>query len=212
MKKSYKNNVNLYLVIFLLLSICISFLAVATTDTPEIKTKAVFSQIESALLILKSNNEFTKSNIRSVLTQYLLPEVNIQYFSYKVINQNLPKLSAELRTEFVTELSNQLINTYTNLLSKYSGESMTIGTGSLSKSGKMSMVNITITGESKVNKAVVKLLISKEGTWQFFDIIIEGISLLDAKQKEINSSFSKLGVEGTLLHLKSINQRSLTSL
>jgi ABC-type transporter MlaC component len=73
------------------------------------------------------------------------------------------------------------------------------------------MVNITITGEKKVNKAVVKLLMSKEGNWQFFDIIIEGISLLDAKQKEINSSFNKLGIEGTLAHLKNINQRSFTS-
>ncbi|WP_170246410.1 MlaC/ttg2D family ABC transporter substrate-binding protein [Colwellia hornerae] len=195
----------------MLLSLCISSLAVATTETPETKTKAVFGQIESALLTLKSNNQFTKSKVRNVLTQYLLPEVDVQYFSYKVINQHLPKISAELRTEFVTELSNQLINTYTSLLSKYNGESITIGTGALSKSGKMSMVNITITGEKKVNKAVVKLLMSKQGNWQFFDIIIEGISLLDAKQKEINSSFNKLGIEGTLLQLKSINQRSLTS-
>jgi phospholipid transport system substrate-binding protein len=64
---------------------------------------------------------------KGVLTQYLLPEVDVQYFSYKVLNQNLPKISAKLRTEFVTELSNQLINTYSNLLSKYDGESIDIG-------------------------------------------------------------------------------------
>jgi phospholipid transport system substrate-binding protein len=64
---------------------------------------------------------------KGVLSQYLLPEVDVQYFSYKVLNQNLPKISAKLRTEFVTELSNQLINTYSNLLSKYDGESIDIG-------------------------------------------------------------------------------------
>ncbi|MBA6231863.1 MULTISPECIES: MlaC/ttg2D family ABC transporter substrate-binding protein [unclassified Colwellia] len=211
MKKTDPNNINIYLLIFLLLSLFISALVIASTANPEVKTKAVFEQIESALLTLKSKNEFTKSNVKGVLTQYLLPEVDVQYFSYKVLNQNLPKISAELRTEFITELSNQLINTYSNLLSKYNGESIDIGTSSISKSGKISMVNITITGEKKVNKAVVKLLMSKEGNWQFFDIIIEGISLLDAKQKEINSSFNKLGIEGTLAHLKNINQRSFTS-
>lgn len=212
MKKTDQNNVNIYLLIFLLLSLFISAFATASTDSPEVKTKAVFGQIESALLTLKSKSEFTQSKVRGVLTQYLLPEVDVQYFSYKVLNQNLPNISAELKAEFITELSNQLINTYSNLLSKYNGESIDIGTSSISKSGKISMVNITITGEKKVNKAVVKLLMSKEGNWQFFDIIIEGISLLDAKQKEINSSVNKLGIEGTLAHLKSINQRSLTSL
>jgi phospholipid transport system substrate-binding protein len=64
---------------------------------------------------------------KGVLSQYLLPEVDVQYFSYKVLNQNLSKISAKLRTEFVTELSNQLINTYSNLLSKYDGESIDIG-------------------------------------------------------------------------------------
>jgi phospholipid transport system substrate-binding protein len=150
MKKTDQNNVNIYLLIFLLLSLFIASLAIASTDSPEVKTKAVFRQIESALLTLKSKNEFTKSNVKGVLTQYLLPEVDVQYFSYKVLNQNLPKISAELRTEFVTELSNQLINTYSNLLSKYNGESIDIGTSSISKSGKISMVNITITGEKKI--------------------------------------------------------------
>ncbi|MEW6989212.1 hypothetical protein AADZ91_00870 [Colwelliaceae bacterium 6441] len=45
----------------------------------------------------------------------------------------------------------------------------------------------------------------------FVDIVVEGISLLDTKQKESNSRFNKLGAEGTLLHLKHINQRSLTT-
>ena len=50
------------------------------------------------------------------------------------------------------------------------------------------MVNVTIIGESATNKAVVKLLKSNDEVWQFFDIVVEGISLLDSKQAEINSS------------------------
>ena len=52
-----------------------------------------------------------------------------------------------------------------------------------------------------------KLIKSNEQAWLFFDIEVEGISLLQTKQAEINASFNKLGVEGTLLHLQKINQK-----
>jgi phospholipid transport system substrate-binding protein len=211
MKKSNERNVNIFIAIFLLLSILISYAALATTDTPEMKVKAVFGQIESSLMSLKSKDQFTKINIRGVLNKYFLPEVNTRFFSYKILNKNLTKIPSELKDEFVTELSAQLINTYSHLLSKSNNESINIGASSLSESGRIAMVKITIVGNNKTNKAVVKLLKSKAETWQFFDIMIEGISLLDTKQKELNSSFKRLGIEGTLLHLKSINQRALIS-
>jgi phospholipid transport system substrate-binding protein len=211
MKKSYSHNVNIYLVIFIVLSLFISALATGSSDSPELKTKIVFGQIESALVSLKNEDKFVKSNIRDVLELHLMPEVNTQFFSNKVLGKNLTKIPNELKGDFVTELSLQLINSYSQLLSKYNNETINIGASSLSKSGKMASVKITIVGKIKTNNAVVKLLKSTDGNWQFFDIIIEGISILDAKQKEINSSIHRLGVEGTLSHLKSVNQKSISS-
>lgn len=210
MKNSNERNLNIFIVIFLLLSILISSLALATTVTPEMKVKVVFDRIESSFLSLKSTNQFTKSNIRDVLTKYLLPEINTRFYSYKVLNKNLSKVPSELKDEFVAELSTQLINTYSHLLSKHDNESINTVASSLSKSGKLAKVNINVVGKRKTNKVIVKLLRSKEDSWQFFDIIIEGVSLLDTRQKEINSNFKRLGVEGTLLHLKNINQSSTT--
>jgi ABC-type transporter MlaC component len=186
-------------------------MAMASADDAESKVKQVFEQIESSLTNLKTTNQFTKSNIRDELNKSLLPEVNIKFFSSKVLSKNLQKVPEELREEFSTELSKQLINTYSNMLSKYDNEKITIGQGSLSKSGKIAMVNVTIVGESATNKAVVKLLKSNEDVWQFFDIVVEGISLLDSKQAEINSSFNKLGAEGTLQRIKELNIRSINA-
>lgn len=211
MKSPYEKNVNIFVIIFILLSILISSLALAETVSPEEKVTTVFSKIESSLIPLKAANRLTKNNIREILNQYLLPEVNIQYFSNKALNKNLSKISDELKAEFVTELSIQLIDTYSHLLSKYNNEAISVGTSSLSKSGKIAMVNITIVGKNKTNKAVLKLIKLHEETWLFYDIVVEGISLLDTKQKEINASFSRVGAENTLLHIKSINERSQTS-
>jgi len=210
-RKTNKKNVNALVALFLLISILIASVALAESITPEEKVKAVFKQVESSLSSLKGANALTKSNVREVLTQYFLPEVNALYFSNKVLNKNLPKISDDLKAEFVTELTSQLLNTYSNLLLKRDDESIIVESGSISKSGKIAMVNLSIVGKNKTNKAVVKLLQSANDSWQFFDLVVEGVSVIDTRQKEMNSSFNKLGINGTLEHLKSINQRSITS-
>ena len=210
-KHAYKRNVNLYVLIFLLISFFIANFALASSEQASNKVKVVFEQIETSLNTLKSQNQFTQSNIRDTLNQYLLPEVNTKFFSNKVLNKNLQKVPDGLKEDFVTALSTQLINTYSHLLSKYNNETLSIGQATLSKSGKIAMVNVTIVGENRTNKAIVKLLKSNDDAWQFFDIVVEGISLIDSKQAEINGSFNKLGAEGTLQRLQELNNRSLST-
>lgn len=209
MKIARSMSTNLICVFIITGALLISTIVLAATEEAKNKVKAVFSPIESSLIALKQSNSLNQKNIRQVLNQYLLPEVETRYFTYKVLNKNISKVPEELKIEFINELSIQLVNTYSHLLNKYSNEVINIGQASLSNSGKMAMVDITIIGKNTTNKAVVKLLQSKDKDWLFFDIEIEGISLLQSKQAEINASFNKLGIEGTLLQLKKINQKLL---
>ena len=207
MNKSNERAVNTGIALFILLTLLISSIALASTEEAENKVKFVFNKIESSLSTLKDKNDFSKNNIKSVLNTYLLPEVETKYFSNKVLNKNLVKLDDNLKAEFEFALANQLINTYSNLLSNYSNETIIINQGTLSKSGKIAMVNITVEGKSKSNKAVVKLIKSSDESWKFFDIVLEGVSIVDSKQVEINSSFNKLGAKGTLDRFKNINSK-----
>jgi ABC-type transporter MlaC component len=209
MKIARSMSTNLTCVFIIIAALLISTTVLASAEEAKSKVKAVFSPIESSLIALKQSNSLNQKNIRQVLNQYLLPEVETRYFTYKVLNKNMSKVPEELKIEFINELSIQLVNTYSHLLNKYSNEVINIGQASLSNSGKMAMVDITIIGKNSTNKAVVKLLQSKDKGWLFFDIEVEGISLLQSKQAEINASFNKLGIEGTLLQLKKINQKLL---
>ncbi|WP_189377478.1 MlaC/ttg2D family ABC transporter substrate-binding protein [Thalassotalea profundi] len=211
MKNSKDNRVNSLIFIFILLTLLISSLAMADNATsgtlsPDKKVTKVFTHIEQSLIALKQGDRFNKAEIKILLTEHLLPEVNTRYFTYKVLGQNLTKLSENLKAEFINELSLQLINSYSQLLSKYNNEAIKVAQSTLSKSGKMAMVNIEIVGLEKTNKAIVKLIQLENDNWQFFDIVVEGISLLQSKQNEINASINKIGVEETLLLLKKLNQ------
>jgi phospholipid transport system substrate-binding protein len=211
MTSKRNNNTNLISVVIFTMVLLITATVFASPDDAKAEAKAkvkqIFSQVEASLNKLKQTETLTKANIREVLNKYLLPEVDTQYFTYKILNKNLTKVPEELREPFITELSLQLINTYSNLLTKYDNEVINIDESTISKSGKMAMVDITIVGSTKTNKAVVKLLQSTSQAWLFFDIEIEGISLLQTKQAEINASFNKLGIAGTLLQLQKINHK-----
>ena len=198
---------NLTTVVVITLVLLISTTVFASSEDAKSKVKTVFNQVETSLIALKQDNALTKIRVREVLTKVLLPEVDTRYFTYKVLNKNMSKVPDELKEQFINELSLQLISTYSNLLNKYNNEVIKIGQSSLSQSGKMAMVDINIVGKTKTNNAVVKLLLSNAKEWLFFDIEIEGISLLQTKQGEINTSFNKLGIEGTLAHLRKINQK-----
>jgi ABC-type transporter MlaC component len=170
MKTKRAFNTNLLSVVFITMALLISATVFATADEAKVKVKNVFSQVETSLIKLKKADTLTKNNIRDVLNQYLLPEVDTRYFTYKVLNKNMAKVPDDLKASFIAELSQQLINTYSNLLNKYNNEVINIGQSTLSKSGKIAMVDITIVGKNKTNKAVVKLLQSDELNWLFFDI------------------------------------------
>ncbi|MBA6296288.1 phospholipid-binding protein MlaC [Colwellia sp. MB02u-9] len=204
-KRTY--NTNLISVVIFTMALLITATVFASPDDAKAKVKQIFSQVEASLIKLKQTETLTKTNIKDVLNKYLLPEVDTRYFTYKILNKNFTKVPEELREPFIAELSLQLINTYSNLLNKYDNEVINIGESTISKSGKMAMVDITIVGSTKTNKAVVKLLQSSTQAWLFFDIEVEGISLLQTKQAEINASFNKLGIEGTLLQLQKINHK-----
>lgn len=207
MTSKRNNNTNLISVVIFTMALLITATVFASPDDAKAKVKQIFSQVEASLIKLKQTETLTKANIKDVLNKYLLPEVDTRYFTYKILNKNFTKVPEELREPFIAELSLQLINTYSNLLNKYDNEVINIGESTISKSGKMAMVDITIVGSTKTNKAVVKLLQSSTQAWFFFDIEVEGISLLQTKQAEINASFNKLGIEGTLLQLQKINHK-----
>ena len=133
---------NLTAVVIITLALLISTTVFASSEDAKSKVKAVFNQVETSLIALKQDNALTKMRVREVLTKVLLPEVDTRYFTYKVLNKNMSKVPEELKAEFITELSLQLISTYSNLLNKYNNEVINIGQSSLSQSGKMAMVDI----------------------------------------------------------------------
>lgn len=183
-------------------------LAVAEVNNePEKQVKVAFGIIEQEIIQLKQRNEFNSAQIKKVLNQHLLPEINTRYFALKSLGKYAKDMSEETKLSYIQALQIQLINSYANLLSNYNNEKIVFNKSSVSDSGKIAQVYLNIESRNKTNTAVIKLMKITDDNWKIFDIVIEGISLVQTKQAELNSSIAKLGVVGTLEKLQTMNAK-----
>lgn len=170
---------------------------------------ALFSGLEESLRTLKGNNQLTLENVKTMLNNQLIPASNTKYFAFKVLGKNLAKLNEEQKIAFIDALTQNLIDSYASILVKYHNEKIIINAPKMQPSGKMANVGIELQNLEKSVKAISTWRFNEtSNTWQIFDIVIEGVSLLQSKQAEVGSSISRNGIEGTLEKLNNNNSKS----
>ena len=193
-----------------MLTVAVLFASMLTQAT-EVKASAtaLFGGLEESLGKYYSTNQLTLDNVKMTLRHKLLPASNTKYFAYKVLGKNLVKMNEEQKLAFIEALTQNLINSYASILVKYHNQKIVIAEPKMQPSGKIATVAIELRGIEKPIKAVSKWRFSENlNTWQIFDIVIEGVSLLQTKQAEINSSISRNGIEATLDKLNQVNTKS----
>lgn len=163
----------------------------------------VFSQLTLGLKTLKASNQLDQQHVQQLLEQQLIPQTETKFFSYKVLGQQLTKLSAQQKDAFVQALTFSLVKSYASILKSYNDEDIALGNIALMPSGKIATIPFAIT---RVNgsqvKAVSKWLYNnKVDEWRVFDIVIEGISLIDSKKAEINNNIRQFGIDDTIAKL-----------
>ncbi|MFT5757945.1 MAG: phospholipid transport system substrate-binding protein [Alteromonadaceae bacterium] len=193
---------------------CLIFLLIgmpklALADDIKVSASALFGGLEESLSVLYSNKKLNKENVKEVLRLKLIPASDSKYFAYKILGKHIQDMSAEHKLLFIEELTNNLLSSYANILINYKDERIILAEPKIQPSGKIATVAIEIKGSTKPIKAISKWHINEKlETWLIFDIVIEGVSLLQTKQAEINSSISSKGIDATIKKLQEINMRT----
>ncbi|MBU2880779.1 ABC transporter substrate-binding protein [Psychrosphaera sp. B3R10] len=164
----------------------------------------VFDQVEVALKQLKANDGLNSTELKGLVNTVVLPHIDHKYFTFKVLGKHLEKLTPEQRAEFVELLTIDLVSNYAESLKRYNNEKITVVSSTLAPSGKLASVAMKFTGQDKPINATTKWRMSdKDSEWYIYDFVVEGVSLLQTKQKELGSQLSSTGILGTIDKLKS---------
>jgi phospholipid transport system substrate-binding protein len=149
--------------------------------------------------------------LKDIVREELMPYVNYKYSAFKVIGKHLKKTTDEERRAFVPVFKEYLITSYAQVFTLYDNQEVEFAPERPFAGKRIVAVNTRIimpAGEN-IDVAFKVRLNKKTQQWQAFDMIAEGVSLLDSKQAELGSIIRQKGLPYVTELLKKKTNRDI---
>lgn len=170
---------------------------------------------EKAFERIAANQEQIKKDpevLRQIVTDELMPYVDYRYASLKILGKNSVKNSTkEQRKAFTLAMRDYLIQTYAQALTQYKQQKV-----EFEKPRKLKNKNIASVRATIIDPARPPITIDfkvkrnkKTKTWKAFDMVVEGISLLNSKRAELGGLIRKEGLDKVTEQLKEKSKRPI---
>ncbi len=166
----------------ILLFCCVSFSSMINAQSsPSPMLEQSANQI---IAVLKANKSSLKANhkiIYDAVATYFLPHVDVMGMSRSVLGRQVwQKANAAQRAEFAKVFTQLVIRTYASPLAEYSDETVQFLPIRGSLDSRFLRVNSVIVRSSGQNIPLSYSLVAKNGTWNVYDLSVEGVSLLQS--------------------------------
>ena len=149
--------------------------------------------------------------LKDIVREELMPYVNYKYSAYKVIGSHLKKTSKEDRKAFVPVFRDYLVTSYAQVFTLYDNQPVEFFPEKKFKGKKIVAVNtrVIMPQSAAINISFKVRRNSKTNEWKAFDMVAEGVSLLDSKQKELAGLIRQKGLPYVTELLKKKSQRNI---
>ena len=169
----------------------------ANTETPYTLIKSVGDQLFIDIGKLKDLDQDKKrTELKKLVSAQLMPHIDIKFVSFKLLGKHVREVKREQAVSFIDAVEQYLTGTYANVLMSYKGQKVRFIEPVLDSKSKFASVKSEIVEPGAPSIDIVfKFRKNKKGEWQVYDLVAESISLLNAKQKEIVSRISEVGID-----------------
>jgi len=146
--------------------------------------------------------------MRDIVEQELMPSIDHKYVAYKILGKHLKKTTKQQRAQFADAMQSYLVRTYASALSQYKNQAVSYEPEKPIKKAKIVAVDTIITENGKPDITITfKLRVNKKANaWQVFDMVVEGVSMVQSKQAEIQSRIKKHGIDQVTLELAALRK------
>lgn len=190
--------------------IMMSSAAPATEDEAQARQVIETSseQIEKTLQQPAYQNDFAKATqfVDGIVSKF----VDMRRVSLLVLGKNIRKSTPEQRQRFMQEFKILLVRTYTRAFLEYKEWTLTFKPYNDTKDDRKTIVKTQVNqpGKQPVN-IHYRMLLTKQGEWKVYDIIIEGVSLVTNYRSTFNQEIAQTGsLEGVIQTLVDKNNRA----
>ena len=155
----------------------------------------------------KSKLEENPEHIKVIIEEELIPYFDYKYAAYKVMGKYLRTTTKAQRIDFVEAFRSYLVNAYGHILSEYDQQEVEVIDNNYFQDKKIISIPVKIRDlNGQVTQIAFKLRKNKKtGQWKVFDVIAEGISMLNTKQSEFGELIHKKGIDHVIALLEKKN-------
>ncbi|HAU05221.1 ABC transporter substrate-binding protein [Pseudoalteromonas sp.] len=148
-----------------------------------------------------------KEHLRVIVEEELMPYIDYKYAALRVLGNHVSKVRAiedkEEKAKAIKELQRfidvfqkYLIATYAGVFTQYTNQSVEFAPPQPFKGQDVVVVKTKIVEAGKPDIRIdFKVREDRSGNWGAYDMIAEGISLLDAKQSELQGILRQHGLD-----------------
>lgn len=135
-------------------------------------------------------------HLKTVVTDELLPYMDYRYAAYKVLGKNYKKFTKEQRNAFVKAFRDYLVSTYAGVFTLYKDQKVVFEPGRAFAKKKVVIIRTKVVDEGKPDINIdFKVRKTKKKGWLAYDMVAEGISLLDSKRAELTGLIRQQGLD-----------------
>lgn len=233
--KLYQGNAFLGSAISFILSLAISHNAIANSEVAtQLPSQATELPAEATRLAVDQSNPYkmvqgaaeqtfkrfareqqaiqdNPNLLKDIVREELMPYINYKYSAFKVIGKHLKKTTDAERRAFVPVFREYLVSSYAQVFTLYDNQAVSFSPERSFAGKKIVAVNtrIIMPGRDNIDVAFKVRLNKKTKQWQAFDMVAEGISLLDSKQAELGSIIRQKGLPYVTELLKRKSSRDI---
>lgn len=149
--------------------------------------------------------------LKDIVREELMPYINYKYSAYKVIGVQLKNTSKEERDAFVSVFRDYLISSYAQVFTLYDNQEVEFFPEQSLKDKNIVAVNtrVIMPNRDDIDIAFKVRKNRKTNEWKAFDMVAEGVSLLDSKQAELGGVIRQKGLPHVTELLKEKSQRDI---
>lgn len=156
--------------------------------------QVVFKSVSEAKSLNDKENE--KERMQLIVEEQLIPFVDIRFASYKILGPQLKQSTKEERDLFVDAMEKILVETYSAALTQYNDQKIKYEQARDVSDRKTVAIRTELEQPGAKPLSMVFKLRKNGNTneWRAYDLIVEGVSLVDAKRAELSKPLRDKGI------------------
>lgn len=164
--------------------------------------KAYTSAIGDKVLGIMNDSDLSNDTKLAQLENLFVDVVDVDWVGRFVLGRHWRGASEEQKAEYLPAYRDFLIKHYTSRFAEYSGETFALDDAQPRREGEF-MVRMKIERPAGQAPVIVDYMLRAEGdSFKVFDIVVEGVSLINTQRSEFGSLVERQGLDSLTAALK----------